>query len=358
MNMGARRRNVRMRPGVKEPTPSWFLPSPLPRGRLTAFGGTAGIIILLVLALMTTGLNFVLITNTNINLHDLPMHSNKTKQVIHDGGSNFSLPKFKNKPVKGTKAWLVSLVDGPIDKSFTVCVPAKAGSTSFYKTLYKIIHGKEWNFKGSSWVGALDNSTKWTKIKATRQIKWTNFTQHHPPRSIALIRDPQNRILSSWKDKIQCGHRTHNPKENRDRVFGLLNLADLPSHLAQEYTDRKNNTGPCLDLSSFLYALFQVHSQGKDGRLDVHFRPQHLSCFLHAQPSRWDIISTIAAPGLACQLTTIVGTSNITQDECSLDMKHVHATGHISTYANLTKEDKAMLDAITQEEYDLLAPYL
>jgi hypothetical protein len=275
--------------------------------------------------------------------------------VVAKQESNSQFQLLENKTAIEPDVWLVSLLNNTDNKPATICVPPKAGTTTFYKTLYNLTHGEEWAFQGPTWVQNMGNTDRWTKVNAVKQTKWTDFHHNNAAKSIALIRDPKSRILSSWKSKAMC-HKDADKNDQRKYIPQLLKLAGLPNDLAREYIASDNKIAPCLGLSEFLQTILQVHSQGKDGLLNEHFRPQHLYCFLHAPPSHWDIITMIDAPDLTCQLKTVLG---MQRDEClTVVLRRHHGTGDILQYANLTARDNVMLDAITRKEYDLLSPYL
>ncbi len=272
------------------------------------------------------------------------------------------LPQHDNKKVEELGVWEIApkkthLSEVETASSSIVCACAKCGSTSFFQTIYEITHGKKWKYENRPWVQTIDASRRWTDIRARRIYSEEANENSKRFKSIALIRDPKERIISSWKSKIRC--KTSNSAGARRFVPHVLQLAGFSNNLTKTYIDKNGIESPCLDLSIFLQAMFQIHSQGKDGTVDSHFRPQHLGCFYRFPPKDWTAVTTAGDPNLVCRLKTIIfGTSN---NETSCEdgaMKRIHTTESLEQYANLTELDEAILDAITKEEYEALGPYL
>jgi len=236
-------------------------------------------------------------------------------------------------------------------KPATICACAKCGSTSLWTELFAIVHGKSFdsmNYKGPPWIHDLSNKKPWTNIQAKkRRTDWSNFKKQD---SFALIRDPKERILSSWKSKVTCDERSSDINDHR--TIGLLNLAG-----SSNITARVDKGFPCLDLSDFLAVLFQIHTQGKEGFLDSHFLPQHLGCFKYAPPSMWTVVTTISDPKALCSLKSVVwrseNTSKVLDNDCLMTKTH-----NSTQLLNLTMEDEVILDKITSKEYEMLAQYL
>ncbi len=242
-----------------------------------------------------------------------------------------------------------------VTEEATICICPKCGTSSFYMKLYEITHNKskEYKYKDSKWVWNLDDTSAWKNLKAERKTDWSNFSSSR--NSLAVIRDPKERILSSWKSKVMC-HEDADSFDAINIVPQLLRLVGLPDSTASHYTDKNGEITPCLDLSLFLVIMLQVHLEGKDGIVNHHFRPQHLYCFLHAPPSEWGVVTTIDDGSIACELKAMLGISNNDQNECKMGQEH--STDNLSRYTNITDTDHAILNAITREEYRVLAPYL
>mmetsp|Transcript_28439 Transcript_28439/g.60600 ORF Transcript_28439/g.60600 Transcript_28439/m.60600 type:complete len:321 (+) Transcript_28439:256-1218(+) len=241
---------------------------------------------------------------------------------------------FREEP----RIWELTLLN---NSSATVCACAKCGTTSFYQSIYEMTHGREWNFSDPPWVQTL-NSKRWTDIEVKQKDQLDG-----PGHSIALIRDPKERILSAWKDKVMCFERG-----GANFIPGLLNLAGM----TPDYANRSvSNNKPCLGLSEYLQVLYLVHTQNKQGLLNSHFRPQHLYCFLHSPPPKWTVVTRANSPNTICQLKGILQVDEANED-CT--MKQVHKSKPLSMYHDLTEMDEALLYAITHDEYQVLGTYL
>lgn len=284
---------------------------------------------------------------------------------------NFSLTNSSNNPVsistkakaaeKGIEniAWEVEplvyakhkdLTASTNFQSATLCACAKCGSTSFWKEVFAITHGKSFastNYKGPPWVHNLSNKKLWTNIQAKKKTDWSNFKMQN---SFALIRDPKERLLSAWRDKVDCDRK---PSFVTNFSVGLFELAG-----SSNITLRSAANGlPCLELSAYLQLLSQIHKQGKEGRLNNHFRPQHLGCFKDMPPSMWTFVATIGDPNSLCYLKSVLlGSSNTSAMGNDCQMVKTHATKKESN--NITSTDEIILEEITRKEYDMLEQYL
>jgi len=277
---------------------------------------------------------------------------NKSNEVHNVKNSNtaIDIPRFvaQNNNTVDPNLWSLRFLHFDEERTVTLCTCAKCGSTSLYKTLYSILHGKSWDFNDPPWVHRLDYSQRWTNVNASRTTRWNTTND-----SIAFVRDPKERIISAWKSKVGCHDNADGDRATI--VPNLLDFAGMPIDIA----NNASQGGLCLDLSAFLQVLFHIHSQGKQGMVNVHFRPQHLHCFLHNSPSEWNIVTTIKSPDALCQLTSVIfgkdfnATSESNGGSCA--MMKAHAT---QAEYNLTAGDEAILDAITREEYDILGPYI
>ena len=283
------------------------------------------------------------------------------KGKVDDDSSMLLIPKYSNKLINAPEAWEVAIVkesvrSAVVSEPSTICACAKCGSTSYYRTLYEITHHKTWNYDGPPWVQNVGNSARWTNVKAKKKENWANFKQTNSSKSFALIRDPKERLLSAFKSKIGC-HQSADANGQKSIVPRLLELAGFSPNIARSYIDKFNSSSPCLTLSEFIQVMFQIHSKGKDGVVNEHFRPQHLYCFLHAPPSAWSVVTTISASDAACKLESVIlGRSSATREDCA--MMKSHGTVGLEKYGSLTAVDEAMLDAITRDEYEVLRPYL
>jgi len=268
----------------------------------------------------------------------------------------------------------------------TVCACAKCGSTSLYHELYNRVHGKGWTYGGAPYIHDL-RSERWSQnsVRAMEKCKWSGKSSvkywkgknecqwrdddHSRDNSLALIRDPKERLVSAWKSKVMCDEGG----DVADRAYmvpGLLRLAGVTAEESSIIAKKPANGGEglCLDLDDFIQVMFRIHAQGKQGMINDHFRPQHLGCFLQVPPENWKVVTTAKSPDIMCKLESLLPGGNGNADDSNSDtmtkdcgaMKKTHATESLSHYhhANLTAVDIAMLDAITQDEYKVLGPYL
>ncbi|KAL7547880.1 hypothetical protein ACHAWF_011153 [Thalassiosira exigua] len=241
-------------------------------------------------------------------------------------------------------------------KTFSICACPKCGSTSLFREFFKMVHGKTYesmNHKGPPWIQKLSNEKLWTRIRARRKTSWDNFTKEY---SFVLIRDPKERILSAWKSKVKCDKIKTDVGARKIFVPPLLKLAELSRDIAGNFTDENGDIMPCLDLSDYLSVLSKIHDLGREGIVNAHFRPQHLGCFLDAPPNMWTVVTTAGAPNALCKLKYIALRSPNTSDAGDCTMMKAHQTDPL--LPNLTRQDSAILDRITREEYVLLEKYL
>ena len=239
-----------------------------------------------------------------------------------------------------------------------ICACAKCGSTSLYSELFAIVHGRSFasmNYTGPPWIHELTNQKLWENIQAKRLVDdWPKYDDFKKHGSFALIRDPRERIVSAWKSKVSCveaevpGHKRLVPH--------LLELAGPIDNV----TARTDLGFPCMDLSDYLSVLSQIHTQGNEGLLDEHFRPQHLGCFKDIPPSMWTVVTTIADPNTRCSLKSVLlknsptNSLDATDNSGCLMMKSHERKNNI----NLTDKDEVILDQITRREYEMLMQYL
>eukprot|EP00984_Skeletonema_dohrnii_P025923 scaffold15159_cov102-Skeletonema_dohrnii-CCMP3373.AAC.1 len=237
-------------------------------------------------------------------------------------------------------------------KPATLCTCAKFGSTSLWNELFAIVEGKSFksmNYTGPPRIHDLSNKKLWTNIEAKRRTDWSNFKDQD---SFALIRDPKERIVSAWKSKVSCDTEAE-IKEHRGNIVPLLLKLAGPS---SNITARTDKGFPCLDLSEYLAVLSQIHVQGREGLLDVHFLPQHLGCFKDVPPSMWTVVTTISGPNALCSLKSVVSKSanmSNTDDDCQMIKTHNYTRS-----VDLSRADEVILDRITSKEYELLGQYL
>ena len=93
-----------------------------------------------------------------------------------------------------------------------VCVPAKAGSTSFYFWLFEALAGQKWPYDGPPWIQDV-SSERWMNLTGNVRIarfvsmpfrQRARVLSDPAVRRFALTRDPLERALSSYYSKIAC----------------------------------------------------------------------------------------------------------------------------------------------------------
>jgi len=291
-----------------------------------------------------------LFTVNNDVVSPLPLPSNSTvlelfvrDKVILLPLPHFNVEKFKRTGVQ-PNARAVKVSNGNQTRESRVCGCAKCGSSALGSELYRILFGNPWPY--SNWPFVNMDSKRWKGL-ATRTTKWKNF-QRWP--SFALIRDPKERLMSAFRSKVRCQGQGTDSSDRKKLVPQLLKLARLSKKSASKPLD---GPGLCLNETSYLQALYMIHKKKLQGKLDPHFLPQHLNCFLNAPPSNWTVVTTIGSAKAICDLELVVlGKS---EGKNCLSVKK-HATN--SKPKKLSTIDEARLDAITREEYLIFGSYL
>jgi hypothetical protein len=243
------------------------------------------------------------------------------------------------------------------EHSVLVFACPKCGSSSMYNFLYTELIGPVnysnlTNFlsvPSPDWKGQMIGIS--LEEAATRNADPEVF-------SFALIRDPIERFISSWKSKAACDSNcfTTDKEDRNDMVPELLALA---GNTAQ---------AKCLSFSDFVDVILSVHIQGKAQQLNKHFLPQHLQPAFEAIPvDKWDYVSQISSNMSAEVLAEHLGDKNAT----GARFPDEHASDRITKFekipdrSNCTNdglvesvEDKEKVALITKPEYDVLGPYL
>jgi len=257
------------------------------------------------------------------------------------------LPRFNSSALTEPTAWTLNVLNGTEERKSIVCYCAKCGSTSISNELYEIIFGKTWPYTGKPWIQDL-NSKRW---KGLSKKDWKIDFGKTP--SFAVIRDPKERIMSAFRSKVGCQGSVDISDRSR-MVPKLLRLAGLPTKFASNPLD--GSSGLCLNETVYLQALFMIHMQALQGKLNVHFLPQHLHCFRHAPPSKWTVVTTVESPKARCDLELVVLGKSAGKN-CSLIKLH-GTSKKARTSEALSAIDEARLDAITRKEYQFFGSYL
>jgi len=160
------------------------------------------------------------------------------------------------------------------------CTCAKCGSSSAYRTIFKQLFHKDYP-EGRPWVHS--NSVRWSGERRTIGFKKVLEQERQKQVDmVALVRDPYDRLISSWKNKFRCGSSGVDRADRARLVPKLLNLARVP----------KRKRKDCLSITDFAMAVQQVYLQGDACKLDCHLRPQSLKCFAEIAPTEYRLVTT------------------------------------------------------------------
>jgi hypothetical protein len=244
------------------------------------------------------------------------------------------------------------------EHSVLVFACAKCGSSSMYNFLYTELIGPVYEPNLTHYLSVPSPDWKGQMIGISLEEAATR-NAYPEVFSFALIRDPIERLISSWKSKAACdSHCFTTDKE--DRSVMVPQLLALAGNTAQ---------AKCLSFSDFLDVILSVHIQGKAQQLNRHFLPIHLSEAFEAIPvDKWDYVSQISSNISAEVLAEHLGDKNATAarfpDEHASD-RITGFEGKVPDRSNCTDdglvesaEDKEKLAVITKPEYDVLGPYL
>ena len=139
--------------------------------------------------------------------------------------------------------------------------------------------------------------------------------------TLALVRDPYARLVSSWKSKYAC--------EGSDDTWRVPNL------LQQAGVLTRRRWKSCLTLTDFAMVVQKIYLKGEACYLDVHVRPQSLGCFAEIGPQNYTMVST------ASQLSEV-------HPAVFGEMSHLHASSpKSSSYVHPTT------DAVLRQLADL-----
>lgn len=176
------------------------------------------------------------------------------------------------------------------EKNVLLCACAKCGTTSLHTFVYRSLFGREWNYTDAPWI---THPERWEGklIKADSQMA-SQLIENPGVFSVAILRDPLERIKSSWKSKVAC-------REVCPSADGLDRKWMVPDLLAIAGNTSK---ATCLSFSDFVDVLWSIHVQNKEHALDRHFSPQHLGCFKHLPREKWSMVADITDSTVAKEL--------------------------------------------------------
>jgi hypothetical protein len=231
---------------------------------------------------------------------------------------------------------------------------AKCGTTSIFEFIYREVFGTV--YRGKDLQG-----------QSTVQVpnpEWHGQMVYINPReaairnadskvlSFGLIRDPRERVISSWKSKVAC-----------DSPCFETDIIDRSRIVPELFELVGNNplslNSSCLSFEDFLKALLSVNKQGKAQQLNRHLQPQHLQPGFEGIPlDKWDIIAEITSDNGAMKLAKHLGDKNASG--ASFPHEHASTPTQICPDGGLTttSAQEEMLTLITKDEYEVLAPYL
>lgn len=185
------------------------------------------------------------------------------------------------------------------EKNVIMCACTHCGSTSLHNFAYQSLFHRARNYSDqprpqvvtSHWQNRLE------QISASSVID--RFEDPHVF-SLALLRDPRERLISAWKKTVACDSTCWSTGvEDRSQIVSeLLALAG------------RNNRGTCLPFHEFVEALYQIHSQGKASALSHHFLPQHLGCFKDIPIGRWSQVTKVSDTDAAINLGKHLGNTS------------------------------------------------
>lgn len=230
------------------------------------------------------------------------------------------------------------------DRDTFLCCCAKCGTTSMYHYIYKAEFGAEWPYGASRPYIHDVLSERWRgKFSVPRQEDADSLLASSAF-SLALVRDPKERLTSAWRSKVSCAPWGDPAEAKKKKVKGLLALQG------------KGQTADCLGFDELVSVLHDIHAAGKAAQLDEHFIPQDLYCFRDARPETWKQVSFIGEPGVFTRLGAQLGlTNNATSDDSSAPQTH-GSKGGGSLW--MSASTRTMFDKITFDEYQALSGFL
>merc|ERR1711879_314723 len=134
----------------------------------------------------------------------------------------------------------------------------------------------------------------------------------------AIIRDPEERLISAWKSKVACKSTFWHTDGRRD-LMELIWLANR-SGLRME---RKT----CLSFRKYVEALKHIHDAQMQNLLNTHFLPQagvNTSCFARRPPEMYSaVLTTASMPSIARNLSSLFTSTQI-------EFPHSHSTNNVT----------------------------
>lgn len=222
------------------------------------------------------------------------------------------------------------------EEKVLICTCAKCGSTSMYEFVYREAMGHDWNYTNQPYVQDV-SSERWAgKFKSLSREAAQEIMASNETLSFALVRDPRQRLISSWKSKAACdGGPWGTDKPDRARIVPkLLALA------GKEPVD-------CLSFDTFMEAINDVHRMGKAHELNAHFVPQQYDCFRDFPPSQWSLVASVKDNAAAALLAKRFG------DQSNPPFPQKHSSPQ-SEELLISDQAKLILQQVTAPEYSAL----
>mmetsp|Transcript_9282 Transcript_9282/g.20649 ORF Transcript_9282/g.20649 Transcript_9282/m.20649 type:complete len:300 (-) Transcript_9282:145-1044(-) len=175
------------------------------------------------------------------------------------------------------------------DRDLVACACARCGTSALVRTIYKELLGEPGLGNATSAVDTgADLRDLWhPNWKGRWRVILDSRRQEkimHKAYSYALVRDPIERLISSWKAKLRCKGDDESAAAAAERRAYVKEVRDLQGIESNE---------TCMDLETFSQALFDIHQHGDESFLNPYFMPQNLACFWKYPPSRWSKVVDI-----------------------------------------------------------------
>jgi len=225
------------------------------------------------------------------------------------------------------------------EENLVACGCGKCGTTSMWSFIYERKFGQPWSYMDEPFVQEVTSERWHGKVLHETDEVVQHQIMAQVNLSFALVRDPKERLLSSWKSKLAC----------EGELFGT----DVPTraYFTQRLLETAGWHSPevtCLSLGDFLEALKRVHELNRQQYLDRHFLPQSDGCFSRFPPEKWSMVTTVSNTEAFDVLAEKLGSSGG-------EVPYTHAS---TSKVAVSEEALALLDEVTASEYELLRDYL
>jgi len=232
------------------------------------------------------------------------------------------------------------------ERDVVVCGCGKCGSTSAFAYVYRAEFGQRWPH--TDWPYPQEvTSDRWAgKFKMVDDMKEQEDIMGHAF-SLALIRDPKERLISSWKSKVACDDDFGVDTNDRAR-WGAIAQAYVGLVPDLQKLRGKDSNITCMELDEFATALYEIKQLGRADFVDRHFLSQDLACFKRFPPSKFTKVATVEDHEAFVALAEKLHTTNTTVPETHSSHKKIQ----------IDKKTADLLDKVTADEYALLGPYL